>query len=126
MTHKQKAYLEVLAYTFLQNAKYEKALILYLTLKRLYPEEAQYPLARAYIYIQMGEYQAAKEEALVAERLSKTPSKLYFSRLLRSKSLWHLGEEKESQKLLIDFLAEQRRSSIKPLKAETSLVGGRL
>ncbi len=110
----------------MQNAKYERALILYLALKRLYPGEAEYPLARAYIYIQMGEYQAAKEEALLAESLAKSAAKRYFGRLLTSKALWHLGEEALSQQLLIDFLEEQRRTQVQPLSPALASAGARL
>lgn len=111
MTPQQKAYLEILAYVFLQHAKYEKASVLYQTLQAFYPEEGQYPLALTYIYIQLKNYLKADECAQIAETLNLSFNKLYFCRLLRSKALWNLGHETLAQQLLLEFLDMKKRAA---------------
>jgi tetratricopeptide (TPR) repeat protein len=119
MTPQQKAYLEVLAYVFLQHAKYDKALVIYQVLQSLYPQSADYPLALAYLYIQLQDYLKADEQAQLAIAIGLPFFKLYFCRLLRSKALWNLGHEALSQQLLLEFLEMKKQT----LNDSTSNIG---
>lgn len=107
----QKAYLSVLAYTLLQNAKYERALVVLLVLKRLYPQDPLIPLSRAYAYLKLKAHKAAYEEAEIAERLYPKGPRQIFASLMKSKALWDLGQQEEARKILMSFVGDRKKTT---------------
>lgn len=108
MTHRQALYLEVLAFNFLQHARYEPAQTLYAALQALKPNEAKYRLAEAYLKLQTDRFHEAFECSKTTEHLAQTFNMQYFACLIGSKALWRLGQEEEAQKRLVDFLQTHR------------------
>lgn len=115
MTERQALYLEVLAFNFLQHARYEHAHTLYETLKALFPNESKYRLAEAYLHLNNNRCEEALIASESAENLAQTFNMRYFACLLSSKALWRLGKEEEAQKRLVHFLKIHRDADQKAL-----------
>jgi len=116
----QAKYLEVLAYTFLQNGKYERALIVFLTLKRLLGDKPKILLARAYAYLQLNAYEAVYEEAQLADQLTSDLALKNLARILQSKALWHMGKPEQAWQILMNFLEHKQRTHSEPLAYQPS------
>lgn len=108
ITERQTLYLEVLAFNFLQHARYDHAYTLYETLKSLHPQESKYHLAEAYLHLNNNRLKEALAASQSAEKLAKSFNMRYFGCLISSKALWKLGHQEEAQQNLVNFLKIHR------------------
>tara|TARA_B100000989_G_scaffold275975_1_gene235917 strand:+ start:1093 stop:1470 length:378 start_codon:yes stop_codon:yes gene_type:complete len=104
VTKQQKEHLLILSYLFLRHAKYEKALVLLLILKRIFPEDAHILLSRAYAYISMNVYKGALEEADEALNLTKNPAYVAYAHLVKARAFWHMEKPNEAREEFRHFL----------------------
>ena len=96
--------MTVLGYFYLQNGKFDKALILFKALNELFPDDPYLMKSLSYAFLVNGEYENALHltERLLQDAPTRREDDVGY--LLRSKSLWGLGREDEARDLLKQFL----------------------
>lgn len=117
MNQKQKEYLLVLAYLYLRYRKFEKALVVLLILKRLYPGDPHILLSRAYAYLSMRVFQAALQEAEETLVCATREDHIAYAHFVKAHALFGLGREREGREVFNYFLNYQR--SVQELREET-------
>tara|TARA_B100001248_G_scaffold262737_1_gene262017 strand:+ start:18636 stop:18962 length:327 start_codon:yes stop_codon:yes gene_type:complete len=106
MTTKQKDFLRVLAFVYIRNMKYEKALVLLKAMRELMPEDAYTLRSLAYVYYLMNQPEEALETIDSAFDPMKDAEMLSSFHLLKAKILWALDEQQPARESLDLFLKE--------------------
>lgn len=106
MNTKQKDFLRVLAFVYIRNMKYEKALILLKAMQELMPEDAYTLRYLAYTYYLMGRHQEGLNIIDSAFDSMKAIEMLPAFHLLRAKILWALDQQESARESLDFFLKE--------------------
>lgn len=110
MTETQKQFLLLLAYLYLQNGKWPKALVLLRALEAFFPADPHVALNLAYAQLGAGNFEEALQRAEACTG-SGAPEPLRLAALLiRSQSLWGLGREEEGRHGFAVYLAAQRKT----------------
>ncbi len=91
--HKQA--LSLLAYLFLRHDRMDRAEVLYRALHRLYPEDAGFAAALAYIRLEHGDWDRALELAQGAAQVAEKPLQPTLG-VIRARALNGLGRTDEA------------------------------
>lgn len=107
MTTAQKEFLLVLAYIYLQHAKYSKAITLYELLYEFYPEDLHIHKSLSYTYFMLEDYEQALSfnEQILAKVIQQEELELAY--LLKAKILWSMGETAQSRDSLKSFIKQK-------------------
>lgn len=108
MNEKQKEYLLVLAYLYLQYRKFEKALVVLLVLKRIFPGDPHILLSRAYAYLSMRVFQAALQESEETLACATREDHIAYAHFVKAHALFGLGREREAREIFNYFLNYQQ------------------
>lgn len=100
MKESQKEFLLMLAYLYLQNAKWDRALIVLRALRVLAPEDPQVARCLAYAALETGDGSTALREANTGFAVTNTPEEAEAGRLLKARAWWQLGLVDQAQRTL--------------------------
>jgi hypothetical protein len=100
MDHSEVEFIKVLGYFFLENGKFEKASTLFQALHELFPDDAHVCKSLSYACLMRGDYEEALRQAEGFLANTTRDRERRVGRLLKSKSLWGLGREKEAREAL--------------------------
>ncbi len=104
MKEDQKDFLLLLSYLFLKNGKNEKANTLLCALHGIDPEDSRVTLSYCYSSLLSGDYEKALELANVLLGEGNINRYKRLGLFMKSKALWGLGKEEESQYAMNRFL----------------------
>jgi tetratricopeptide (TPR) repeat protein len=108
LTHineKHKDFLSILAYIYLKNNKFEKAIAVYKALWHLFPDSDRLTLCLGYLYLATHQYETA---LFYAETFLADNQEIGLGHLLKGRALYKLGKHFEAQKAIQQFLAAKR------------------
>ncbi|PTY00803.1 hypothetical protein DB346_14430 [Verrucomicrobia bacterium LW23] len=114
MRESQKEYLLILAHLFLEHEHFEKARILLVALRELFPADPGVARALSYCYYRLGFYEEALGEAEASLEMdmpddsARSMAVANISHFLRGKALWALGREEEAQDALSLYFSRQQ------------------
>jgi tetratricopeptide (TPR) repeat protein len=99
-----RAFLHLLGYMYLQQAKYREALILFRFLRLHFVGDVSVVLSLVYALYQLKRYKEVSSvlDSLDPAKFSDEHRSVYF--FLKSKSLWELGQVQESRAMLRRYL----------------------
>lgn len=100
LTEPQKEFLLTLAYLYLQNAKWDRALTVLKALNVLYPGEPQIARCLALALLNTDQADAALWETEAGFANPATREEADAARLLKARALWALGHETEARRAL--------------------------
>lgn len=96
----QKEFLLTLAYLYLQNAKWDRALVVLRALEILAPDDVRVSRCLACAYLHTGDLQAAWRAAEAGFRAPETREQDEAGRLLKAQILWQLGQSEQARNAL--------------------------
>ena len=97
MKSEYKDYLKLLSYTYMQHAKYEKALVYLMVLKKLFPNDLQVVLSRAFSYLGLKSYEAALNEAEEGLKMAESEDDKEMANRLKMKAMWGMKDEEAKE-----------------------------
>ncbi|MDR0418482.1 MAG: hypothetical protein LBH08_03570 [Puniceicoccales bacterium] len=109
MNDTQREFLEILVYLFLRYNKFDEALALSLILAEYFPEDSQVNLSLAFAALQTGTPGTALDAIKAAEPLAKSRDKKKLFFILKSKTLWALGQDMDARSAYTRFLGMQEQ-----------------
>lgn len=99
VSEKQKNFLQILAYMYVQNVQFDKAIIVYKALMELFPENDKITFCLSYLYLNTEQFDTALYYA--DTYLNRHPTGL--GCLLKGKVLFKLGRNYEAKETISEF-----------------------
>lgn len=100
VNEKQKDFLLILAYTYVQNNQFEKAITIYKALWTLFPDSEKLAFCLSYLYFRTQQFETALY--YIDTYLAKNSSGLGY--LLKGKALLELGRKYEAKEAITHLL----------------------
>lgn len=105
MDKRHKDFLSILAYIYLKNNQFEKAITVYKALWHLFPDSHRLTLCLGYLYLATHQHERA---LFYAESFLAANHEIGLGHLLKGQALYKLGKKFEAQKAIQQFFAAKR------------------
>jgi tetratricopeptide (TPR) repeat protein len=104
MAPDEREFLSILGYFYLQNQKFDKAVVLFEALRELLPGDRLVAKSLCYAYLMTEQYTAALKIAEWVDSGQSPAEDGHIGLVLKSKSLWGVGRTDEARQLLNRFI----------------------